>query len=93
VEFGMAADSEETLALEFKALFKRIRDLGYREGEQAAFNRIISIAQSSLNEAKTPPGGPAAASSATPTADSAAPAKAPEGPTPAQRRDPLRPFG
>ena len=89
----MAADSEETLALEFKALFKRIRDLGYREGEQAAFNRIISIAQSSLNETKAPSGGSATAAPATPATDSAAPAKASEGPTPAQRRDPLRPFG
>lgn len=77
----MAADTEETLAIEFKALFKRIRDLGYREGEQAAFGRIINLAQTSLNEAKSPTAG------ATPPKTEPA-----EGPTAAQRRDPLRPF-
>lgn len=76
----MATDDEETLTKEFRALFKRIRDLGYREGEQAALSRVINLAQSALADAQ--PGSPA----------ESAPGESSDPPTLAQRRDPLRPV-
>ena len=72
-------EREQALEAELRSLFHRILELGREQGERAAFNRIIALAQTAMSE------GRARAEARPPGVDG-------ERPITAQGRNPLRPI-
>ncbi len=82
-------DTEQSLEAELQDLFRRILACGRRQGERAALDRIVGLAQSALAEIAEPEGaGPAEAARSEPPAAK----EDPERPTQAQGLQPLRPL-
>ena len=79
---GKMADTDDALKRDLEGLFQRIKDAGYREGQEATLRDIIQIAQSRLGTEATSPGtnGRAAPQPAAPSEPAPGPAAGPGAP-------------